>query len=152
MTDVRQHLEADREETIVLDIGAAAKPVVVDKMPSAEKAEMERFMQEKVRIYLEAPANDHEEQVVFVSVNDRPKWLRRGCEHVIERCYLENLIRARQVMYSARIGNVINSQTGMSEPGTIYNRAPKMLYPFTPVEDSERGMKWYRSLTAQAVV
>ena len=152
MQEAQKYLEADREETIELDIGGQAKPVIADKMPSADKVDKMRFMQEKVRIYLEEPTEEYGEKVVFLSVNDKPVRLMRGMEHVVERFYVESLIRARQLHYTSKVGPKLNLQTGQIEQSHNIKQFPRLLYPFNILEDSDRGMRWYRTLLAQPIV
>lgn len=126
-----------------IEIGAADDGI--ETVPSYKVAEMEleAFMQEPVVVYIAESTDENAVPMVEVSVNGRKVFIPRGKNTTIKRMHLERLALAKKTAYSQnldpRLGEGINE----------LRRHRALDYPFSVIQDTDRGREWLTRLLAQ---
>ena len=123
---------------------------VATDIPRDEKAEMLRFLSEKVEIFLHDAYAPSDEQYVFCAVNGVPAlpgnpYLKRGINHVISRAHVEQLAKARQTSYTQPFRDHPSEAANTMRPHT------SLKYPFAVVNDpNPKGAAWIRNVMASS--
>ena len=108
-----------------------------------DKAAELAFMAEPVEIFLHESNDPNEEPIVTVGVNGDTKYLRRGANHTVARSYVLNLATSKPVSYSQMDGT---DRNGAKTVGLRARTAMK--YPFSVVQDTNRGAQWLKQIMA----
>ena len=108
-------------------------------------AELERFMNEDVKIFVYEPMEEGHEHVIQVKVNGKNQFIIRGKPQTVKRKYVEVLARARRVMVSA---------SGYKDPNgeakNIVNINSSLQFPFQVLEDPSRnGGAWLQKILSE---
>lgn len=108
-----------------------------------DEIELERFMNEMVRIRVHGSPEEGALPVISVIVNGTIQPIPRDVEVEVRRKYIEALSRAKSTSYRQTTNPIDPSDIRMV-PTTVLS------YPFTVTEDSEKGKQWLRKVLAQA--
>lgn len=117
----------------------------VDGPGFADLAELEKFMNEPVEIFLYEGMEDHDEPIVQLAVNGKNQFVIRGRTQTVKRKYVEVLCRAKAVRVSAS-GRIRND----GEAQNIVNINKSLQYPFQVIQDrNPKGPAWLRQILAE---
>lgn len=120
------------------------EPVAVDTTITEDALDLEAFMHEMVKIRVHGSPEEGALPVISVIVNGVLQPILRDEEIVVRRKYVEALARAKATSYK-QVTNPIDPSDIRMVPTTVLS------YPFTVIEDTERGKSWLRKLLAQPV-
>ncbi len=140
---------AEKDLGGVEDIGDS--PIVtglfdINSKEFADKAHIEAFMHEKVKVHIHELNHDLEVEMFEVSVNNNEETFRFGETKVVPRYIVEQLARAKPAHYSNK--EIVNKDgvRVVINPGTRGLR-----YPFSVVEDANPvGRSWLSLVFAQS--
>jgi len=96
-----------------------------------------RFMEEKVTINVHKSNVEGELTHVEPKVNGQSVLIPRGMNVIVKRKFVEALANAKQSNYMQEVLNV--DQQNIQTP---LNEQVALTYPFTLVQDSQRGREW----------
>jgi len=137
-----------------LDNREASEIEVVPQIRTPE-VELEAFMNEVVTIVIAETTDDNATPKVEVAVNGRRLFIPRGVptnvghdefgrQFPLKRMYVERLARARKTTYrqdlDPRLGEGVNK----------LQRHSALDYPFSVLEDTEKGREWLKRVLAEA--
>lgn len=105
---------------------------------------LEKFMNETVKIRVHGSPEEGALPVISVIVNGMIQPIPRDIEVDVKRKYVEALARAKSTSYR-QVTNPIDPSDIKMVPTTVLS------YPFTVVEDSNKGKAWIRKILAQPV-
>lgn len=118
---------------------------VVERPLTSDKAEQERFMNERMTIMLADSNDPNDTELVQVSINGRNQFFRRGFPQSVRRCYVERLARMKRTSYSQDL----DERKGEAVYNTMRPHHA-LKYPFTVIEDANPlGGPWLRNLLAE---
>ena len=130
------------------DIGVNPGDIeIVDRVLTADKAETEMFMAEKIMVIVQDSSDDNDHEIVETWVNGRVQRFMRGQAQLVKRCYVEALARAKRTTFKQTLDERAGEQS-------FNQRRPhhSLAYPFTVLEDrNPKGQAWLRSVLAQRV-
>lgn len=118
--------------------------IAVDTAVASDALELEAFMNEMVKIRVHGSPEEGALPVISVIVNGVLQPILRDEEITVRRKYVEALARAKATSYK-QVTNPIDPSDIRMVPTTVLS------YPFTVIEDTERGKGWLRKLLAQPV-
>lgn len=118
----------------------------VDALGFENQAAQLAFNNEMVIVNI-AEANDPSaENPVMLSINGRAVYIKRGEDTVVRRMYVEQLLRAKPIGITTKVGRDDN--------GEVTNKITKtsaMKYPFSLVrDDNTLGRAWMRKILSEA--
>lgn len=120
---------------------------IVDRVLTADKAETEMFMAEKITIIVQDSSDENDHEIVETWVNGRVQRFLRGQAQLVKRCYVEALARAKRTTFKQTLDERAGEQS--------FNQMRphhSLAYPFTVLEDrNPKGQAWLRSVLAQRV-
>ena len=127
------------------DSGVLEKPFTTEvENPAFKKhADDLAFMAEPVMIMIHETSERDAENIFMVSVNGDQHRLERGKQYTLPRAHVAVLAAARPVHYE--------NQEYVDTDGTRKVRWPSrrgLRYPFSVVQDSDRGRAWLRTVLA----
>lgn len=130
------------------DIGVNPGDIeIVDRVLTADKAETEMFMAEKIMVIVQDSSDDNDHEIVETWVNGRVQRFMRGQAQLVKRCYVEALARAKRTTFKQTLDERAGEQS--------FNQMRphhSLAYPFTVLEDrNPKGQAWLRSVLAQRV-
>ena len=130
------------------DIGVNPGDIeIVDRVLTADKAETEMFMAEKITIIVQDSSDENDHEIVETWVNGRVQRFLRGQAQLVKRCYVEALARAKRTTFKQTLDERAGEQS--------FNQMRphhSLAYPFTVLEDrNPKGQAWLRSVLAQRV-
>lgn len=141
-------VEADEQDLgAVEDIGESQIVTGVFDINSPafqEKASIERFMHEDVKILIHESNNDLEVDVFSVSVNNKSVLFRFGETKVVKRYILEVLARAKPITYGNK---QIRGGDGVER--VVNNGTRGLRYPYSVEQDTKIGRAWHKVVLAQ---
>lgn len=107
-----------------------------------DAVELEKFMHEKVVIYVHPSRERGALEVITPSCNGVNQPIVRGVQQIVKRKYVEALARAHSIQYEQRVPDP-------SKPESIQMIERKQPdYPFDLLQDSPRGKAWFHRLQA----
>jgi hypothetical protein len=106
----------------------------------------EKFMHEKLTVYLADPADENDFPFAVVGVNGVPKSYRRGDSHEMRRCEVEVLARSK-IMRVKTVRRLAPDGSETMEPQVTYTP----VYPFSVTRDPSgaKGVEWLKRIMAQ---
>ena len=120
---------------------------IVDRVLTADKAETEMFMAEKITIIVQDSSDENDHEIVETWVNGRVQRFLRGQAQLVKRCYVEALARAKRTTFKQTLDER-NGEQSFNQMRPHHSLA----YPFTVLEDrNPKGQAWLRSVLAQRV-
>lgn len=143
----------DTEEVGVAQMRAKTLPEISDHQPedivvenatTTSALDLEAFMHELVKVRVHGSPEEGALPVVSVIVNGTIQPVPRDAEVTVKRKYVEALARAKATSYK-QVTNPVDPSDIRMVPTTVLS------YPFTVLEDTERGKNWLRNLLAQPV-
>lgn len=119
---------------------------IIDSVLTDEKAEIEKFMSEKINVIVLESADDSDDEIVQTWVNGRVQRFLRGTPQWVRRCYVEALARAKRTTYRQVLDERLGTQAfNQMRPNHT------MAYPFTVLEDpNPKGPAWLKGVLAEA--
>lgn len=129
------------------DQNELTKPVVerVDGMkPKAWMDEME-FMNEMVTVIVHQSTDKMAHPFPEVNVNGRVQRFVRGEEQTVRRCFLERLARLKHTTFEN-----VKTKNPDGDDLYVYPSSTGLLYPFSVVNDSDKGKSWLKKVLAEA--
>lgn len=129
------------------DIGVNPGSIeIIDSVLTDEKAEVEKFMAEKINVIVLESADDSDDEIVQTWVNGRVQRFLRGTPQWVRRCYVEALARAKRTTYRQVLDERLGTQAfNQMRPNHT------MAYPFTVLEDpNPKGPAWLKGVLAEA--
>ena len=115
-----------------------------------EKADMLKFMEEKVTINIAESTDPNAPSMIFCSVNGEGAgfngipWLPRGMDIVVKRKHVERLCRAKTTRYESK-----ERMNAAGEREIYYPSRTALANPFVVVEDTPKGRQWLRGILAE---
>jgi hypothetical protein len=113
-----------------------------DPVTWESKAAQLAFLNEKIFIRIAETNDPNEQEIVFLSVNGKPVWLKRGRVEYVRRHYVEQLFRAKPQKVKVTVAK--------NTEGEVVNRTTKssaLAYPFEIVrDDNPKGKAWAQQL------
>lgn len=109
-----------------------------------DEVELEAFMQEPVVINIMEAQDENATPMVEVGVNGRRMILPRGKDVTVPRCYVERLARAKRTVISQNLDPSLREQINR------INRRQVLDYPFSTVQDTDKGRQWLKQVLAEA--
>ena len=149
---VRRHTESEdyqpgQGQSIGMDehghLDAPSAIQVDPNMIRTDQLDMEAFMNEIVKIRITESNREGDLKVVPLTVNDRTHPVMRGRETPVRRMFVECLARAKETTYQDALENPMDPSSIVRVPATALS------YPFTVIEDSQRGRKWLEKILAE---
>lgn len=108
-------------------------------------AELERFMNEPVKVMIDKTTERNAEQIIQLMCNGVSQFIVRGREAVIRRKYLDILARAK--VDQVETEEYLNPK---NEKAIRINHHPSHKYPFRVVQDDNpRGYEWLKGVMAE---
>ncbi len=102
-----------------------------------DKAEMERFLNEKVEVYVHPTSERNADRIFSISVQGKQEWFVRGQKKVVARRHVFGLATARPTTYS---NEEYQSPQGFQD--YRYPTYTGLRYPFSVTNDSPKGIAW----------
>lgn len=109
-----------------------------------EKAKLLQFMEEEVTVLVHETTNPDDEQMPFVANDGITQYFERGKPMIVKRKYVEVLARLKKVAYSNQ-----RYKLPTGDDAYRYPSQTALLYPFSVLEDSDRGKAWLRNTLAE---
>lgn len=120
----------------------------IEKVPGPgfkSVAEMEKFMQDELTLFVYEPMEEGEEWIIQTFVNGVSQLITRGKEQKVKRKYVEVLARARRVNVSAA-----GYKDNAGEARNTVNISSGLQYPFQVLNDPSRnGPAWLKQILAE---
>jgi hypothetical protein len=116
---------------------AVVSPVEVVMEINHEKAEMERFMNEKVEVYIHPTSERNADRIFSISVQGKPEWFIRGQKKGVSRRHVFGLATARPTTFSNE--EYYNPQGFQDYRYPTYTG---LRYPFSVTNDTPKGIAW----------
>lgn len=101
------------------------------------------FANEMVKVRVHPSTDRNANPIPDVYVNGRVQRFPRGQEIDVRRCFVEKLARSMATTY----GNV-KTQGPDGEDRYIYPGSTAEVYPFTVIDDTQKGQAWLKSILA----
>lgn len=113
---------------------------------SRQKAAMEAFLHEKVKVQIQDVDDPQADPRFVIAVNGRKQIFERGREYLVPRYIVEGLARAKPIGYK---NEEYTKQDGVRDVRWPAKRG--LRYPFSVMEDpsGERGREWLRNVLKQ---
>jgi len=106
---------------------------------SMSKAQVEKFMNEKVVIEIEASDDPNAEVFVHSGNNGRAQYIKRGEPQAIKRKYLYSLLAAQKVGFGCAFGRLANgNEYNRLSPSSSTTHRVRLISD----ENPQGGMKW----------
>lgn len=118
--------------------------IAIESATTTDALDLEAFMHEAVKIRVHGSPEEGALPVISVIVNGTIQPIPRDQEVTVKRKYVEALARAKATTYKQATNPIDPSDIRMV-PTTVLS------YPFTVIEDTERGKGWLRKILAQPV-
>jgi len=116
---------------------------VVQETALGDYADELAFMNEKVTLLVHEGTDINAERVIHISCNGQNRFVARGRPTQVERRFVEVLCNARRTS--------IRTVSGADERGNAINKInayTAVRYPFSVLNDTERGAAWLRDRLA----
>ncbi|WP_156899718.1 hypothetical protein [Marinobacterium litorale] len=111
-----------------------------------QKADMLKFMEEPVTIYIHDVSEDQADPGFPIFVNGECEIFRRDEERTVKRKFVEGLARAKKTGYSNQLK--VDPETGVQE--YVWPSKTGLRYPFNVVHDGNpNGASWLKSVLRQ---
>lgn len=108
-----------------------------------ERVELDAFMEEKVMIEMAEFREDSGIIGVPLTVNEKTQWVVGGQRQTIKRKFVEALVHARSENFKQE-HNQMDPTKSMPRGRTVPS------YPFTVIDDSQKGRAWLNTLASNA--
>lgn len=150
---IRKSVDVDGEsQSGVAEVAtnAEGEPIIVESglgdinSPRAQQEfATEAFMNEPVTVHIHEASDPNAAQVFTVLVNGKEEIFIRNQSKTVKRMFVEQLARCRPVNYR-------NEKYTNADGDTAYRypRARSTRYPFSIVQDTQKGMQWFSELQA----
>ena len=142
---VGQDMPRDISTTGELEI-TPPEPEPVFAMPSDDKLENLRFMEEYMEIRVEPSADKFAESTIPVGNGHLMQLFVRGRVQRVKRKYVECLCRAKTTNFTENV--FIDRETG--DAIQRMNPMTALRYPFTVIRDTPAGRDWLQKTIAEA--
>lgn len=123
----------------------AVEPVAAPLTPNDFDAIM--FMEELVKIRIEPLQEKHPRKIVDVYVNGVAEWIPVGRPWILRRKFVEILARAKPISVQTQHEGIGEGEDGMPNNRIIRNTSS--MFPFSVLQDSQRGIEWLNRLMAE---
>jgi len=126
-----------------LGLGDVGDPGPVEKVAESDfvdKAELELFMNELVKIKVHESGVEGALEVISPQVNGLNMPILRGQDTVLKRKYVEVLARCRTTTYVQKVMDASRPENIQMVERTVQT------YPFALLEDSDKGKAWLSSI------
>ncbi|MCA9340765.1 MAG: hypothetical protein KDA17_07660 [Candidatus Saccharibacteria bacterium] len=109
-----------------------------------KKAEILQFMNEMVTVEIADTSDEKDDHGFVIEVNGMKCPFHRGERKTVRRFFVEGLARAKKTSYTAK-------KKTEDDGDNIFNYPSKtgLRYPFSVVDDSQRGKEWLRAVLRQ---
>jgi hypothetical protein len=118
---------------------------VIDKVPTGDKIETERFMAQMIDVVVHDSSDETDDDFIIVQVNGRTQAFLRNTVQRVRRYFVEALARSKRTTYKQRLDDRLGEAVvNVMNPRHVLN------YPFTVVSDPDpRGVPWLQQVLAQ---
>ena len=114
----------------------------IEVVADMTSAELEKFMNEDVGIYMHPAREKGELPVVTPNVNGINQPIIRGAKAFIKRKYVEALARCTTTAYEQQVPDPSRPEAIQMIDKTVPS------YPFDVIEDSREGKRWLQAIYA----
>lgn len=109
-----------------------------------QKLELEKFLAEKIRIFIHEDNAENPMETFEIRVNGKPWLFERNKEYEVPRYVVEGLMRARPVHY--------RNEEYIDIDGVKKTRWPSrrgLRFPFSPISPTQKDNEWLRKLARE---
>lgn len=105
------------------------------------------FMEELMQIRIEPLQEKNPRKIVDVYVNGVAEWIPVGRPWILRRKFVEVLARAKPISVQTQHEGIGEGEDGMPNNRIIRNTSS--MFPFSVLQDSQRGIEWLNRLMAE---
>ncbi len=125
------------------DTSTCATHPVIPPLRTPE-AELELFMNEMVTVIVADSTDENAVPFCEIGVNGRKVYIERGKPTQVKRMYVERLARAKKTSISQ------NLDPRLGEGVNQLHRKRALDYPFSTMDDTDKGREWLKRVLAEA--